>query len=393
MPSPASELDTPPTPGRARRFGILSSFPPTECGIATFSAALAAGLVANGASVDVVRCGATPHLEDPLVLATLAATPAAALPSAIDVLNNTDVVIVQHEYGLYPGADGADVLDVTDRIVVPIIVVAHTVLTTPTANQKLVLERICDAADAVVVMTETAKSRLAAGFDVDLAKVRVVPHGAATPSAGATGSEAGGSRRVPRLLTWGLLGPGKGIEWAIDALSLLSDLEPPPRYVIAGATHPKVHARSGESYREMLVERAARSTAGAFISFDDTYRDLASLTDLIRSADLVVLPYDSTDQVTSGVLVDAVAAGRPVISTAFPHAVELLSSGAGMVVPQRDPDALANAIRSVLTDPDLAASMAAEARRLAPELSWTAVAGRYEEIATGLVATHESAWR
>jgi glycosyltransferase involved in cell wall biosynthesis len=105
------------------------------------------------------------------------------------------------------------------------------------------------------------------------------------------------------------------------------------------------------------------------------------------------LPYDSTDQVTSGVLVDAVAAGRPVVSTAFPHAVELLSSGAGVVVPQRDPVALANAIRSVLTDPERAASMAAEARRLAPELSWTAVAGRYEQIATQLVAARESARR
>jgi len=391
MPSPASDLDAPPVPGRTRRFGILSTFPPTECGIATFSAALAAGLVANGASVDVVRSGATPRLEDASVLATLAADPAAGLRSPIDVLNGTDVVIVQHEYGLYTGADGADVLDITDRIVVPMIVVAHTVLTTPTANQKLVLEGICDVADAVVVMTETAKSRLAVGFDVDASKVTVVPHGAATPSASAPASDARLSTRAPRLLTWGLLGPGKGIEWAIDALALLSDLEPFPRYVIAGATHPKVYAHSGESYREMLVERAAMSAAGAFISFDDTYRDLASLTDLIRSADLVVLPYDSTDQVTSGVLVDAVAAGRPVVSTAFPHAVELLSSGAGVVVPQRDAVALANAIRSVLTDPERAASMAAEARKLAPELSWTAVAGRYDRIAAQLAAGRVSA--
>ena len=147
----------------------------------------------------------------------------------------------------------------------------------------------------------------------------------------------------------------------------LDDLRPRPQYVVAGATHPKVHERQGEAYRDMLVDRAARSRAAFHVSFDDTYRDLADLTDLIGSADVVVLPYDSADQVTSGVLVDAVAAGRPVIATAFPHAVELLASGAGIVVPQRDPHALAAAIRSVLTDPDLAASMAAEARRLAPE--------------------------
>ncbi len=379
--------------GDVRRFGILSTFPPTECGIATFSAALAAGLVANGATVDVVRCGDTPHLEDALVIASLAEDRPASTRSPIDVLNGTDVVIVQHEYGLYGGEDGADLVEIIDGIVVPMVVVAHTVLASLTANQKLVLERVCSAADAIVVMTETGKSRLAAGFDVDTSKVVVVAHGATTPAADVPVTQPINLTRELRLLTWGLLGPGKGIEWAIDALALLSDLDPSPHYIIAGATHPKVLEHSGESYRNMLIERAASSGMGACISFDDTYRDLASLTDLIGSADLVVLPYDSTDQVTSGVLVDAVAAGRPVISTAFPHAVELLSGGAGIVVPQRDPVALANAIRSVLTDPDRAASMAAEARRLAPELSWNAVAARYAQIAAQLVAERDLARR
>ena len=220
-------------------------------------------------------------------------------------------------------------------------------------------------------------------------KVAVVPHGAATPLAREPVTETRQLNRAPRLLTWGLLGPGKGIEWAIDALGELTDLDPAPHYTIAGATHPKVQQHSGESYRNMLAERSAASPAAALISFDAIYRDLGSLTELILSADIVVLPYDSTDQVTSGVLVDAVAAGRPVISTAFPHAVELLSSGAGLVVPQGDSSALAHAIRRVLTDPDLAASMAAEARRLAPELSWPAVARRYDEIATRLVVMRE----
>ena len=136
----------------------------------------------------------------------------------------------------------------------------------------------------------------------------------------------------------------------------------------------------------MLVDRAERSGSGASVSFDDSYRDLEALTELIRSADLVVLPYDSADQVTSGVLVDAVAAGCPVVSTAFPHAVELLASGAGIVVPQRDPARLAGAIRTVLTDTDRADAMAAEARRLAPDLSWAAVAGRYDALGARLLA-------
>lgn len=367
--------------GVARRFGILSTFPPTECGIATFSAALAAAVIANGDTVDFVRCGTRAELE------------LAGLATALDVLNRAEVAIIQHEYGLYSGPDGAQVLDVMAGITVPMILVAHTVLTNPSANQRYVLEQACDRADAVVVMTETARTRLATHFDVDPSKVTLIPHGAATPPALAPTDEPPSSDRTPRLLTWGLLGPGKGIEWAIDAIADLADLRPTPDYIIAGATHPKVLASSGQAYRQMLMHRAAASAAAGHVRFDDAYRDLPSLTELIRSADLVVLPYDSTDQVTSGVLVDAVAAGRPVVSTAFPHAVELLAGGAGLVVPQRDPAALSAAIRSVLTDPELAASMAAAARRLAPDLSWDAVARRYIKLASVLLARRQPVGR
>jgi glycosyltransferase involved in cell wall biosynthesis len=378
-----------PSQSTVRSFGMLSTFPPTPCGIATFAAALSAGLVANGATVDVVRCGDDQVLEDPLVVAALGDGSRVRRALCVDALNSTDVAIVQHEYGIYDGPDGNDVLGIMEELVVPVVLVAHTVVTRPSDGQRSVLERACALADTVVVMTATARERLLAGFRVDESKVIVIPHGAATPPATNAIDTAGTSPAVstgpPRLLTWGLLGPGKGIEWAIDAFSLLDDLDPAPTYLIAGATHPKVRERTGEAYREMLIERAARSGSGSRISFDDSYRDLESLTDLIRSADLVVLPYDSADQVTSGVLVDAVAAGRPVVSTAFPHAVELLASGAGIVVPQRDPAALAAAIRSVLDDPDRARAMAAEARRLAPDLSWAAVAARYGAVGAGLL--------
>ncbi len=374
--------------GAGRSFGIVSSFPPTACGIATFSAALAAGLIANGDTVDVVRCGTPPEMEDPLVVAALgdASTDVAA---AIDELNRVDVAIIQHEYGIYDGQDGDDVLELMAGVAVPSIVVAHTVVREPTASQRRVLEAVCAASDAVVVMTASAYARLIEGFDVDPSKISVIPHGAATPLDEPPQGGEGPSLRPPQLLTWGLLGPGKGIEWAIDALASLDDLRPRPTYLVAGSTHPKVLARSGDSYRRMLVDRAQRAGVGPSVTFDDVYRDLSALTDVIRAADLVVLPYDSEDQVTSGVLVDAVAAGRPVVSTAFPHAVELLSSGAGLVVPQRDPAALADAIRSVLTDPDLAAAMAAEARRLAPDLSWSAIARQYGDLAGQL---HGASW-
>jgi polysaccharide biosynthesis protein PslF len=368
-----------------RSFGILSTFPPTACGIATFSAALAAGLIANGATVDVVRCGEPEPVEDPLVVATTVRSDSDGSFAAADALNDVDVAVVQHEYGIHGGRDGADVIDILEALVVPSVVVAHTVLRQPTAHQRSVLERVCGAADAVVVMTEHARRRLVADFDVDAARVTVIPHGATTPST----DDGHLVRRDPddrlRLLTWGLLGPGKGIEWAIDAMAMLADVRPRPSYLVAGATHPKVRARHGEAYRDMLVQRAWRTGAARAVSFDDSYRDLPALTRLIGASDLVILPYDSDDQVTSGVLVDAVASGRPVIATAFPHAVELLAGGAGVVVPQRDAAAIADVVRRLVDHPEHLARMAAECRRLAPDLSWPAVARRYDELAGSLL--------
>ena len=166
----------------------------------------------------------------------------------------------------------------------------------------------------------------------------------------------------------------------------LHDLPMRPRYLVAGQTHPKVLAVHGESYRRDRIEQAERHGNSSSVDFDDDYHDVASLTALIQSSEVVVLPYDSKDQVTSGVLVDAIAAGRPVVATAFPHAVELLSSGAGLVVDHDDPDAMALALRKVLTKPGLAASMAAEASRLAPSLGWSVIAAEYLHLANRLLS-------
>jgi polysaccharide biosynthesis protein PslF len=371
-----------------RSFGMVSTFPPTACGIATFAAALASGLVAQGATVDVVRLGEAEDVEDPLVVASTGVSGGDGSLAAIDALDGVDVAIVQHEYGIYGGPDGVAVFEVLDALrarAVPSVVVAHTVVRRPTPHQRLVLERVCDAADAVVVMTEHARRRLVQQFDVDASRVSVIPHGATTPPADVDGSGDRSPGERLRLLTWGLLGPGKGIEWAIDAMAMLADVRPRPSYLVAGATHPKVRATSGEAYRQMLMQRCWRNGAAQVVSFDESYRDLPALTEMIGAADLVVLPYDSDDQVTSGVLVDAVACGRPVVATAFPHAVELLSGGAGIVVPQRDASAIADVVRSVVDHPEHLERMAVECRRLAPELSWPAVARRYDELATSLL--------
>jgi glycosyltransferase involved in cell wall biosynthesis len=152
-----------------------------------------------------------------------------------------------------------------------------------------------------------------------------------------------------------------------------------------------VLAADGEAYRDARIEQARRSGVAGSVSFDTGYRSVAMLNALAQSAAVVVLPYDSTDQVTSGVLVDAVASGRPVVATAFPHAVELLGTGAGIVVGHDDQRGLVSALRRVLTDPRLAGSMAAEARRLAPEMAWQVVASAYMHLAHRLITEQRAA--
>lgn len=188
------------------------------------------------------------------------------------------------------------------------------------------------------------------------------------------------------MLTPGLLGPGMGIERVIEAMGSLNDLPGRPRYVVAGRTDPNVLAADGEAYRNARIDQALRSGVADSVCFDTDCRNVSMLTELFQSAAVVVLPYDSTDQVTCSALVDAVASGRPVVATAFPHAVELLAGGAGIVVAHDDPDALAGALRRVLTEPRLAGAMAAEARSLAPEMAWPNVARAYLRLAHRVLA-------
>ena len=362
-------------------FGILSTYPPTPCGLATFSAALANGLTANGADVSVVRVSDGPPSASTPVIGELVNGSPASIAACAELLNLSDVAVIQHEYGIYGGVDGDEVVDIINGLRVPSIVIAHTILKDPTPHQRSVLEAVAALADQVVVMSEAAAQRLCRDFDVDRRKVTTVPHGATVPT-NATVMRGG----RPTLLTWGLLGPGKGIERVIEAMGSLNDLPGRPRYLVAGRTHPKVLAADGEAYRDACTEQARRCGVADSVCFDAGYRSVSMLTALAQSAAVVVLPYDSTDQVTSGVLVDAIASGRPVVATAFPHAVELLNSGAGIVVGHDDPDALASALRRILTQPRLAGAMAAEARRLAPEMAWPVVAGAYMKLAHGIRA-------
>ena len=367
------------TQWRSPALAVLSTYPPTPCGLATFAAALTNGLSEIGIrDVGVVRAAVDASRSDDMrVVAVLRPGSDSSRRAVARRVNDYECLLLQHEYGIYGGNDGVEVLDLLAEVDVPVVTTLHTVPLKPTLSQRLILERVVDGSAAVVTMTETARSRLIHRYDVDPLKVTTIVHGATVPRT----LDAPLHSRGATFLTWGLLGPGKGIEWVIDALGELARRGLSARYVVAGRTHPRVLENDGESYRDMLMRRAADLGVDDCVEFDPSYRPLGSLLDLIAQATCVILPYDSDDQITSGVLVDAVAAGRPVIATRFPHAEEILAGGAGLLVPHASPQRLADAMEQVISDRALVANMSMVAASMAPSYRWTSVAADYADLA------------
>ncbi len=370
------------------RFGFLSSYPPTRCGLATFTDALANSMTQASDDAFVVRVidGSSPPLPMDArtrVRAHLRNGDPSSVAAAGRALNGGDIAVIQHEYGIYGGPDGDEVIAVLDAVTVPTIVVFHTVLTDPTPRQKWVLEQVAQRATIIVVMTDTARSILDRGYSIDTSKVQVIPHG--VPSLPHVTLPAKSAR--PTVLTWGLIGPGKGIEWAIRAFAQLTDMHPRPAYRVLGQTHPKVLAQDGDVYRDRLNATVTALGLDDTVTIDGRYLSAEDLARNILAADLVLLPYDNRCQVTSGVLAEAVSAGKPVVATAFPHAIELSRSGAVRIIPQENPAAIAAALRQILSRSEVAASMARAALSISRDTLWPAVGVRYRQLAVGLRAT------
>lgn len=371
----------PSSPGVS--IGFVGTYAPTVCGIASYTASLVDAIRSDSRRrrLGVVRLTDSPGgpARSPVVFDHRVAD-VGSLRTATRILNTYDTVSIQHEFGIFGGRDGAEVIDLMKGLTVPVAVTLHTVLDDPTAHQRAIVDRVCGLAQRIAVMSETASNRLVHRYGVDPSRITVIAHGADDAFAGPP--LPSGDR--PLILTWGLIGPGKGLEWAIEAFTELVDLQPLPRYLIAGATHPQVRKASGETYRDSLVELAGRLGLGDVVEFDNRYLDRRVLARLVRSADVIVLPYESVEQVTSGVLVEAIAASKPVVATPFPHATELLSGGAGALVPFGEPARLGTVLRQLISDPEATAAMTHRARRLAADWYWPTVGRRFAAMMSQL---------
>lgn len=370
------------------RVCLVSTYPPTVCGLASFAASLREAMTlcrGSGEGLDVVRVlGGS---DDDLlptggeVVGNLDPSSARSIEDVTKQMANFDAVILQHEYGIWGPDSGEAVLDLAEQIEIPLITTLHTVEARPNGTHRRILERLVAHSSLTAVLTRSAQRVLIDRYRIDARSTAVIPHGthALPRNTLAKRSEtASSSGSAPTLLTWGLIGPGKGLESALKAVALLRRPFPGLRYVIAGRTHPKVLDAQGEAYRLTLQHLASRLDLDQTVEFINDYLPRESLHELLRVADLVILPYDSTEQVVSGVLVEAVAAFVPVVATAFPHAVELAGQGAVATAPNGSPKALADTIAGLLESPQRMWRIVEAQRRLAPSLEWMSVAAQYE---------------
>jgi glycosyltransferase involved in cell wall biosynthesis len=286
--------------------------------------------------------------------------------------SDAELIWVQHEFGIFGGPAGSHLLTLLERLSLPIAVTLHSVVDRPSSDQRAVMNRLIRVADRLIVMAEKGRAILRTVYGVPDRKIAVIPHGVPDrpflPPASAKPAFGLAGRKV--LLTFGLLSPNKGIETMIEAMPAILADHPDAEYVVAGATHPHLVAREGERYRTRLEVLAERLGVGARIRWLDAFLDQDQLLDLIAAADVYVTPYLELTQITSGTLSYAVALGKPVVSTPYHHAVEIVGPDNGILAGPRDAGAFAAAVKRLLDDDALRRRMAQNAYARGRSMVW-----------------------
>ncbi len=370
-----------------RTIALVGTYPPRQCGIATFTSDLVEhtnrhrpGTRFNVWSLD--RPG-DPRASD--IAGSIAFDDPDSYREAARAINATasDAVWLQHEFGIFGGPDGEMVLDFADRLAAPLIVTFHTVLEHPSENQRRVIDHLVRRASRIMVMSPLSRKRLIAHHRAPQELVEAIEHGAPDRPFGreARFKAALGLGERPVLMTFGLLGPGKGLETVIEALPEILRSRPDTVYRIVGATHPNLVARDGEAYREGLQALATRLGVDHAIIWENRFLQTEELLDQLEACDVYLTPYPNLQQSTSGTLSYAVALGKAVVSTPYIHARELLANGVGRLVEPRSSAAIAQAVCALLDD---TAALAAQKRR-AYDRGRATIWPRFADAVNGLI--------
>src|SRR5579884_3850133 len=385
----------PPGSQASPRVAFLSTYPPRECGIGTFSY----DLVNAYDTIDPSKLSTVIALTDygakydydlhdyqGRVRHEIQSDDRASYRRAALELNRSriQVVNIQHEYGIFGGEDGDHILDFMAACERPIVVTLHTVLPEPGGHFREVTQEMIDQSAAVVVLAHAAVPLILENYRVPPERVHVIPHGVPVFTRKETirrrtKSLLGFSGR--RLLsTFGLIGPSKAIEYVIQALPHIVEAHPDVLYLVLGETHPVLRSRDGEAYRNSLIELTRSLNLTDHVKFNNRFLSNAELVRYLAATDVYIMPYLVKDQIVSGTLAYAVGCGKAVVATPFTYAVEMLAEGRGVIVPFRDSEAIGRVVTELLGERRKLLQIEERAYRFSRNMTWPNVARAYLEL-------------
>src|ERR1700723_2970341 len=379
-----------------RRIAFIGNSLPRRCGIATFTTDLQQAVSTSRPNLEACVVAMTDHGQAYDYPASVALqikdNNIDEYARAADFLNagRFDAVCLQHEFGIFGGEAGVHILELLSRLTMPVVTTLHTVLARPTAAQRAVVERIVEASSKVVVMAHKARELLRSVYHVPDDKIEVIPHGipdVAFVAPDAAKAKLGFAGR-PVILTFGLLSPNKGIEVMIDAMPSILRSRPDAVYVVLGASHPNLVREQGEAYRESLTARVRELGVEDHVVFLDQFVDQTTLLEFISMCDIYVTPYLNEAQMTSGTLAYSFGLGKPVVSTPYWHARELLADGRGVLVPFGNAAAIGKEIAALLTDDPRRQAMCERAYAVSRTMTWERTAERYIAVFTSARQGH-----
>jgi len=367
---------------------FLGSYPPRECGIATFTSDVVESFDdAFGTRSDVVAIdepGGEGRRYPPNVVATLTQADRASYVRAAQAIDEhpASLLDVQHEYGLFGGPEGSWFLDLIETLRKPVVVTLHTILPDPTPEHRDVARRICARADGVVVLSEIGKQILTETYGAAAGKLSVIHHGVPDVPFRATGELKAIFGLQDRFVisTFGLISRGKGLEYGIEAMRAVVERHPTALYLILGQTHPGVRRYEGESYRNELRRSIEDYGLTRNVKLVDRYLEFSELIAYLGATDIYLTPYLNPVQIASGTLAYAVGMGKAVVSTPYLYAEELLDGGRGKLVPFRDPVAMSEALSGLIDDPWMRRATERRGYRFGRQMTWPNVALAYGRL-------------
>ena len=385
---------------RTTKVALIGTYVPRKCGIATFTSDLVAQLAAYQPDIaaTVYALDAPEHRSayaaDAHWVDQGSRSAYLAAATAINA-SGVDTVWLQHEFGIFGGRDGELVLELVDCLAAPLIVTFHTVLGEPSDNQRRIVDHLIARSSRIMVMSLHGRRLLVDRYGAPADLIEVIPHGAHDRPFGreAAFKQQLGLADQNVLMTFGLLGPGKGLEQVIAALPAIVARHPDTVYRIVGATHPNLVASHGEEYRDGLVRMAQELGVAAHIAWENRFLETAELLDQLEACDIYITPYFNLQQATSGTLSYAVALGKAVVSTPYVHARELLGNGIGVLVEPNSSEAIAAAVIGLLDDRELLSATKRRAYAAGRHTIWPQFAAATGALVRKAVVTPHSSAR